>query len=62
MARQGYQGLSPADIDDIWSRLRSGHSVKPTARALGLSTSTVGTYLTDAAGSDLRHGAAARAG
>jgi IS30 family transposase len=45
MARQGYQRLSPADIDEIWKRLRSGHSVKPTARALGLSTSTVRSYL-----------------
>lgn len=45
MARQSYQRLSPADIDEIWERLRSGHSVKPTARALGLSTSTVRSYL-----------------
>ena len=45
MARQNYQRLSPADIDEIWRRLRSGHSVKPTARALGLPTSTVRTYL-----------------
>ena len=45
MARQNYQRLSPADIDEIWSRLRAGHSVKPTARALGLPTSTVRTYL-----------------
>ena len=43
--RQNYQRLSPADIDEIWRRLRSGHSVKPTARALGLPTSTVRTYL-----------------
>ena len=45
MVRQNYQRLLPADVDEIWSRLRSGHSVKPTARALGLSTSTVRTYL-----------------
>jgi transposase, IS30 family len=45
LARQNYQRLSPADIDEIWRRLRSGHSVKPTARALGLPTSTVRTYL-----------------
>ena len=45
MARQNYQRLSPADIEEIWKRLRSGHSVKPTARALGLPTSTVRTYL-----------------
>jgi IS30 family transposase len=45
MARQSYQRLSPADIDEIWSRTRAGHAVKPTARALGLSTSTVRTYL-----------------
>ena len=45
MARQHYQRLSPADIDEIWTRLRAGHSVKPTARALGLATSTVRAYL-----------------
>ncbi len=45
MARQNYQRLSPADIDEIWSRMRAGHAVKPTARSLGLSTSTVRTYL-----------------
>jgi hypothetical protein len=27
MARQRYQRLSPADIDEIWSRLRAGHAV-----------------------------------
>ena len=45
MARQRYQRLSPADIDEIWSRLRAGHAVKPAARALGLSTGTVRAYL-----------------
>ena len=45
MARQHYQRLSPADVDEIWVRLRAGHSVKPTARALGLPGSTVRTYL-----------------
>lgn len=45
MARQHYQRLSPADIDEIWRRLRAGHSAKPTARALGLPTSTLRTYL-----------------
>ena len=62
MARQNYQRLSPADIDEIWSRLRSGHSVKPTARALGLPTSTVRTYLIRCGGirPDPRHRAAGR--
>ena len=62
MARQSYQRLSPADIDEIWSRLRSGHSVKPTARALGLPTSTVRTYLIRCGGirPDPRHRAAGR--
>jgi DNA-binding NarL/FixJ family response regulator len=32
-------------MDAIWSRMRDGHAVKPTARSLGLSTSTVRTYL-----------------
>ncbi|MFC8501795.1 IS30 family transposase [Pedococcus sp. NPDC057267] len=42
---RGYQRLSPAQIDEIWVRLRAGHAAKPTARALGLPTSTVRTYL-----------------
>ena len=45
MARQQYQRLSPTDIDEIWLRMRAGHSMKPTARALGLPTSTVRSYL-----------------
>ena len=62
MARQSYQRLSPTDIDEIWSRLRSGHSVKPTARALGLPSSTVRTYLIRCGGirPDPRHRAAGR--
>ena len=40
MAR-GYRRLSPADEDEIWARLRAGHAAKPTARALGWSTSGV---------------------
>jgi DNA-directed RNA polymerase specialized sigma24 family protein len=45
MARQRYQRLSPTDLEEIWSRLRAGHSAKPAARALGLPTSTVRAYL-----------------
>ena len=62
MARQNYQRLSPADIDEIWSRLRAGHSVKPTARALGKPTSTVRTYLLRCGGirPDPRHRAPGR--
>ena len=45
MARQSYQRLSPADIDESWVRLRAGHAAKPTARALGLPSSTVRAYL-----------------
>jgi IS30 family transposase len=44
MAR-GYRRLSPADEDEIWARLRAGHAAKPTARALGWSTSGVRGYL-----------------
>src|SRR4051795_3539797 len=44
MAR-GYRRLSPADEDEIWERLRAGHAAKPTARALGWSTSGVRGYL-----------------
>ncbi len=45
MAPQHRQRLSPADIDEIWRRMRAGHPMKPTARALGLPTSTVRSYL-----------------
>jgi IS30 family transposase len=57
MARQHRQRLSPADIDEIWRRMRAGHSMKPTARALGLPTSTVRSYLVRCGGimPDPRH-------
>lgn len=42
---RGYQRLSPAEVDAIWVRLRAGNAAKPTARALGLPTSTVRAYL-----------------
>jgi len=42
---RGYRRLSPADEDEIWARLRAGHAAKPTARALGWSTSGVRGYL-----------------
>jgi hypothetical protein len=41
----GYRRLSRADVDEIWVRLRAGHAAKPTARQLGVSTSSVRTYL-----------------
>jgi IS30 family transposase len=44
MAR-GYRRLSAAVEDEIWARLRAGHAAKPTARALGISTSGVHGYL-----------------
>jgi IS30 family transposase len=44
MAR-GYRRLSAADEDEIWLMLRAGHAAKPTARALGWSTSGVRGYL-----------------
>jgi IS30 family transposase len=37
--------LSPQAIDEVWIRMRAGHAVKPTARALGLPMSTVRAYL-----------------
>lgn len=40
-----YRWLSVADEDEIWRRMRAGHSMKPTARGLGLPTSTVRSYL-----------------
>jgi IS30 family transposase len=42
---QRYQRLSPEVCDEIWVRLRGGHAAKPTARALGLPTSTARAYL-----------------
>ena len=62
MARQHYQRLSPADVEEIWSRLRAGHSAKPAARALGLPTSTVRAYLIRCGGirPDPRHRATGR--
>jgi IS30 family transposase len=42
---RGYRRLSAADEEGIWARLRAGHSAKPTARALGLSTGGVRAYL-----------------
>jgi IS30 family transposase len=62
MARQHYQRLSPADIDEIWSRMRAGHAAKPTARSLGLATSTVRDYLLRCGGirPDPRHRAVGR--
>ena len=42
---RGYRRLSLADEDEIWTRLRTGHAAKPTARALGLPTGTVRAYL-----------------
>ena len=40
MARR-YQRLSPAAVDEIWTRLRAGHAAKPIARQLG----SVGTHI-----------------
>ena len=37
--------MSAADEDEIWELLRAGHAAKPTARALGWSTSGVRGYL-----------------
>jgi IS30 family transposase len=42
---RGYRRFSPADEDEIWALLRAGHAAKPTARALGWSTSGVRGYL-----------------
>jgi len=41
----GCRSLSVADEDEIWRRMRAGYAMKPTARALGLPTSTVRSYL-----------------
>ena len=44
MAR-GYRRLSAAVEDEICARLRAGHAARPTARALGISTSGGHGYL-----------------
>ena len=45
MGRGDYERLTPEAIDQLWARMRAGHAPKPTARELGLSTSTVRDYL-----------------
>lgn len=45
MGHGDYEKLTPETIDALWLRLREGHGAKPTARQLGLSPSTVRTYL-----------------
>lgn len=37
--------LTPEAIDQLWVRLKAGQAAKPTARELGLCTSTVRAYL-----------------
>ncbi|HEY2878850.1 MAG TPA: IS30 family transposase [Nocardioides sp.] len=37
--------MSPAAVDEIWTRLRCGHAAKPIARQLGLPEGTVRAYL-----------------
>lgn len=41
----GFERLTPAAIDQVWVRLKAGQAAKPTARELGLCTSTVRAYL-----------------
>ena len=45
MGRGDYEMLTPGVIDQLWVRMRAGRAAKPTARALGLSPSTVRSYL-----------------
>ena len=45
MGRGVYERLTPEAIDELWARMRAGHAPKPSARELGLSTSTVRDYL-----------------
>jgi IS30 family transposase len=40
-----YEQLTPEAVQAVWGRLRAGQAAKPTARELGLSPSTVRTYL-----------------
>jgi IS30 family transposase len=45
VGRGDYERLTAEAVDQVWVRLRAGQAAKPTARQLGLSTSTVRTYL-----------------
>ena len=45
MAHGDFERLTPEAIDQVWVRLRAGQAAKPTARELGLCTSTVREYL-----------------
>ncbi len=45
MGRGDDERLMPEAIDQLWIRMRAGHAAKPTARELGLGTSTVRDYL-----------------
>jgi hypothetical protein len=51
MGRGVYERLTPQAIDQLW--VRAGHAPKPTARELGLSTSTVRDYLYRCGGTPL---------
>ena len=42
---RGYVQFSPEVVDELWVRLRAGMAAKPAARELGMSPSTVRTYL-----------------
>jgi IS30 family transposase len=45
MGHGDYERLTPEAIDQLWVRMRAGHAAKPTARELGLGTSSVRDYL-----------------
>jgi IS30 family transposase len=45
VAHGDYERLTPEAVDLVWGKLKAGHAAKPTARGLGLSTSTVRDYL-----------------
>ena len=42
---RSYARLDSRQMDAIWDRLQAGHAAKPVARAMGLSSGTVRTYL-----------------
>ena len=45
MAHGDFEKLTPEAIERVWVRLKAGQAAKPTARELGLCTSTVREYL-----------------
>lgn len=62
MVHQQYRGLSPAEVDEVWRRMRAGHAMKPTARALGCRPALCAPTWCGVGGSDQSPGVGHRSG